>query len=154
MRARAKIADLGAPFIRPGARVLTHGNSRVVLALLRRAVAQVLDFAARFSEDFFSTFCGEVLWLAATSGSPVAARAPVELERLYSQGCGGVGSFASCILVTPALPIGYRAPHGGDCHFQLAITTAMYWICLGFRLASFHDPSSFSARRASNSALW
>ena len=41
MRARAKIADLGAPFIRPGARVLTHGNSRVVLALLRRAVAQV-----------------------------------------------------------------------------------------------------------------
>ena len=41
VRARAKIADLGAPFIRPGARVLTHGNSRVVLALLRRAVAQV-----------------------------------------------------------------------------------------------------------------
>lgn len=41
MRARHKIADLGAPFIRPGARVLTHGNSRVVLALLRRAVAQV-----------------------------------------------------------------------------------------------------------------
>lgn len=41
VRARAKIADLGAPFIRPGARVLTHGHSRVVLALLRRAVAQV-----------------------------------------------------------------------------------------------------------------
>jgi len=38
--ARAKIADLGAPFIRAGARVLTHGHSRVVLALLRRAVAQ------------------------------------------------------------------------------------------------------------------
>ena len=50
VRARAKIADLGAPFIRPGARVLTHGNSRVVLALLRRAVAQVpcSIFAARF----------------------------------------------------------------------------------------------------------
>jgi len=40
VRARAKIADLGAPFIRAGARVLTHGHSRVVLALLRRAVAQ------------------------------------------------------------------------------------------------------------------
>ena len=50
VRARAKIADLGAPFIRPGARVLTHGNSRVVLALLRRAVAQVpcSFLAARF----------------------------------------------------------------------------------------------------------
>ena len=40
MRARATIAELGARFIRHGALVLTHGHSRVVLALLRRAVAQ------------------------------------------------------------------------------------------------------------------
>ena len=41
MRARATIAELGARFIRHGSLVLTHGHSRVVLALLRRAVAQV-----------------------------------------------------------------------------------------------------------------
>ena len=40
VRARATIAELGARFIRHGALVLTHGHSRVVLALLRRAVAQ------------------------------------------------------------------------------------------------------------------
>lgn len=41
MRARATIAELGARFIRPGSMLLVHGHSRVVLALLRRAVAQV-----------------------------------------------------------------------------------------------------------------
>ncbi|KAK9840552.1 hypothetical protein WJX81_000785 [Elliptochloris bilobata] len=50
VRARAKIADLGAPFIRPGARVLTHGHSRVVLALLRRAVAQGIQFSVVVTE--------------------------------------------------------------------------------------------------------
>ena len=40
VRARATIAELGARFIRHGSLVLTHGHSRVVLALLRRAVAQ------------------------------------------------------------------------------------------------------------------
>ena len=42
VRARATIAELGARFIRPGSLVLVHGHSRVVLALLRRAVAQVI----------------------------------------------------------------------------------------------------------------
>lgn len=41
-RARQTIAELGARFIRPGFVVLIHGYSRVVLALLRRAVSQVL----------------------------------------------------------------------------------------------------------------
>ena len=40
VRARATIAELGARFIRHGSLVLTHGHSRVVLALMRRAVAQ------------------------------------------------------------------------------------------------------------------
>jgi hypothetical protein len=39
--ARQTIAELGARFIRTNAVVLTHGYSRVVLALLQRAVAQV-----------------------------------------------------------------------------------------------------------------
>lgn len=41
IRARASIAELGARFIRPGCVLLTHGMSRVVLALLQRAVASV-----------------------------------------------------------------------------------------------------------------
>jgi hypothetical protein len=41
IRARATIAELGARFIRPGCVLLTHGMSRVVLALLQRAVASV-----------------------------------------------------------------------------------------------------------------
>jgi translation initiation factor eIF-2B subunit alpha len=49
VRARATIAELGARFIRHGALVLTHGHSRVVLALLRRAVAQVGRRAAATS---------------------------------------------------------------------------------------------------------
>lgn len=40
-KARQTIAELGARFIRNNAVVLTHGHSRVVLALLSRAVAQV-----------------------------------------------------------------------------------------------------------------
>lgn len=40
-RARQTIAELGARFIRSGSVVLTHGNSRVVLALLRKAASQV-----------------------------------------------------------------------------------------------------------------
>ena len=41
VRARATIAELGARFIRPGSCLLVHGHSRVVLALLRRAIKQV-----------------------------------------------------------------------------------------------------------------
>lgn len=41
IRARATIADLGARFIRPGSVILAHGYSRVVLALLQRAIASV-----------------------------------------------------------------------------------------------------------------
>ena len=40
-RARATIADMGQRFIRDGCTVLCHGHSRVVLAILRRAVASV-----------------------------------------------------------------------------------------------------------------
>ena len=43
VRARATIADLGARFVRPGAVGLTHGHSRVVLALLCR------DFRIRWA---------------------------------------------------------------------------------------------------------
>jgi len=43
-RARQTIAELGARFIRNGTRVLTHGHSRVVLALLRLAVKQGIQF--------------------------------------------------------------------------------------------------------------
>lgn len=46
VRARATIAELGARFIRPGSILLVHGHSRVVLALLRKAVAQVSPCAA------------------------------------------------------------------------------------------------------------
>ena len=40
-RARATIAELGARFIRPGSVILVHGHSRVVLALLQKAIASV-----------------------------------------------------------------------------------------------------------------
>ena len=46
VRARATIAELGARFIRPGSILLVHGHSRVVLALLRKSVAQVNACAA------------------------------------------------------------------------------------------------------------
>ncbi|KAF5833942.1 eukaryotic initiation factor [Dunaliella salina] len=46
-RARSTIAELGARFIRTNATVLTHGFSRVVLTLLKRAVAQVATSALR-----------------------------------------------------------------------------------------------------------
>ena len=49
-RARATIADLGARFVRPGATVLTHGHSRVVLALLRRAAARGFHFSVVVTE--------------------------------------------------------------------------------------------------------
>jgi translation initiation factor eIF-2B subunit alpha len=49
-RARATIADLGARFVRPGATVLTHGASRVVLALLRRAAARGAQFSVLVTE--------------------------------------------------------------------------------------------------------
>lgn len=59
-RARATIAELGARFIRPGCVLLTHGFSRVVLALLQRAVAQV-------------GVCGGVsAWLGVCVSRPVA----------------------------------------------------------------------------------
>jgi translation initiation factor 2B subunit (eIF-2B alpha/beta/delta family) len=41
IKARQAISELGARFIRTGCSVLVHGHSRVVLALLSRAVAQV-----------------------------------------------------------------------------------------------------------------
>ena len=44
-RARARIAELGECFIRNGSVVLTHGNSRVVLALLKRAAAEGKHFS-------------------------------------------------------------------------------------------------------------
>ena len=43
-RARQSIAELGARFVRNGMRVLAHGHSRVVLALLRLAVKQGVQF--------------------------------------------------------------------------------------------------------------
>lgn len=49
-RARATIADLGARFVRPGATVLTHGHSRVVLALLRCAAARGVHFSVVVTE--------------------------------------------------------------------------------------------------------
>ncbi|KAK9814315.1 hypothetical protein WJX72_003908 [[Myrmecia] bisecta] len=49
-RARQTIAELGARFIQPGAVVLCHGHSRVVLALLRRAVAQGVQFSVVVTE--------------------------------------------------------------------------------------------------------
>lgn len=45
LKARAKIAELGEGFIRDGSVVMTHGNSRVVLALLKRAAAQGKHFS-------------------------------------------------------------------------------------------------------------
>ena len=40
-RARVTIAELGSRFLRPNYVVMVHGYSRVVLAVLQRAVAQV-----------------------------------------------------------------------------------------------------------------
>jgi len=45
LKARAKIAELGECFIRNGSVVLTHGSSRVVLALLKRAAAEGKNFS-------------------------------------------------------------------------------------------------------------
>ena len=45
LKARAKIAELGECFIRDGSVVMTHGNSRVVLALLKRAASQGKHFS-------------------------------------------------------------------------------------------------------------
>ncbi|BDA47107.1 Translation initiation factor eIF-2B subunit alpha [Coccomyxa sp. Obi] len=50
VRARATIAELGARFIRPGSILLVHGHSRVVLALLRKAVAQGIQFSVVITE--------------------------------------------------------------------------------------------------------
>ncbi|WIA14590.1 hypothetical protein OEZ86_013078 [Tetradesmus obliquus] len=50
IRARATIAELGARFIRPGCVLLTHGMSRVVLALLQRAVASNINFSVYVTE--------------------------------------------------------------------------------------------------------
>jgi len=49
-RARATIADLGARFVRPGSTLLTHGHSRVVLALLRRAASKGQQFSVVVTE--------------------------------------------------------------------------------------------------------
>ena len=45
LKARAKIAEFGTPFIRDGSVVMTHGLSRVVMALLKRAAAQGKHFS-------------------------------------------------------------------------------------------------------------
>ena len=45
LKARAKIAELGEGFSRDGSVVMSHGNSRVVLALLKRAAAQGKHFS-------------------------------------------------------------------------------------------------------------
>ncbi|KAI8463744.1 MAG: eukaryotic initiation factor [Monoraphidium minutum] len=50
IRARQAIAELGARFIRNGSTLLTHGHSRVVLALLQRAVSQGLNFSVVVTE--------------------------------------------------------------------------------------------------------
>lgn len=49
-RSRQTIAELGARFIRNGCLVLTHGHSRVVLAILQRAVAQGSHFSVVVAE--------------------------------------------------------------------------------------------------------
>ena len=49
-QARHTIAELGGRFIRPGARVLCHGHSRVCLALLRRAAASGTQFSVVVTE--------------------------------------------------------------------------------------------------------
>ncbi|KIY99635.1 Translation initiation factor eIF-2B subunit alpha [Monoraphidium neglectum] len=50
IRARQAIAELGARFIRNGSTLLTHGRSRVVLALLQRAVSQGINFSVVVTE--------------------------------------------------------------------------------------------------------
>jgi len=45
LKARAKIAELGECFVRNGSVVFTHGSSRVVLALLKRAAAEGKHFS-------------------------------------------------------------------------------------------------------------
>ncbi|GBF99985.1 translation initiation factor eIF-2B subunit alpha [Raphidocelis subcapitata] len=50
IRARQAIAELGARFVRHGSTLLTHGHSRVVLALLQRAVAQGINFSVVVTE--------------------------------------------------------------------------------------------------------
>jgi len=49
-RARQTIAQLGSHFVRPGACILTHGYSRVVLALLSTAAAQGVNFSVVCTE--------------------------------------------------------------------------------------------------------
>lgn len=49
-RSRQVIAQLGASFIRNEATVLTHGYSRVVLALLQKAAAQGCNFTVVVTE--------------------------------------------------------------------------------------------------------
>lgn len=82
-RARATIAELGARFIRPGSVILVHGHSRVVLALLQRAVASV------------SGWCGvlrgrgcAVLWQGEVGWESVSV--PVKLSRSRVRGMGGL----------------------------------------------------------------
>ncbi|KAI8112899.1 hypothetical protein M9434_004219 [Picochlorum sp. BPE23] len=49
-RARNIIAENGERFIRPGNRILVHGHSRVVLAILRRAAASGQQFSVVVTE--------------------------------------------------------------------------------------------------------
>lgn len=57
-RARQTIAELGARFVRSGSRVLVHGHSRVVLALLRLAVEQGIQFDVIVTEGRVSQGVG------------------------------------------------------------------------------------------------
>eukprot|EP00877_Chromochloris_zofingiensis_P007550 jgi/Chrzof1/3048/Cz12g09180.t1 len=50
IRARQTIAELGARFVRHGQVVLTHGYSRVVLAMLQKAVSEGLNFSVVVTE--------------------------------------------------------------------------------------------------------
>ena len=71
LKARAKIAELGECFIRDGSVVMTHGNSRVVLALLKRAAAQGKHFSVVVRCPRAPVHCAAVL-MHFLSGRPAA----------------------------------------------------------------------------------
>lgn len=92
-RARTKIAELGAPFIRDGATVLTTGFSRVVVALLLHA-AQALKkrFTVLLTESHASGLGYTLARTLAAAGIPVTviddAAVAVGLERADLVLCG------------------------------------------------------------------
>lgn len=76
VRARAMIAEVGARFIRPGSMLLVHGHSRVVLALLRKAVAQVSPTQV-VDQKFLSW--GDHIQAVTLSGASCSIREPLLL---------------------------------------------------------------------------